>query len=122
MCGLVEWQIACAMDALNTFDIARVEQVIEGARRLNAMEIELDEEVSNIIAGGQPAARDLRLLMATSKCVTNLERAEARKIAKRTRRIAQDNERAKRQHRSNQAFRRNGCTHSSQSAGRIRPD
>jgi phosphate transport system protein len=54
------------------------------------MEIETDEEVSNIIARRQPAARDLRLLMATSKCVTNLERAgdEARKIAKRTRRIA----------------------------------
>jgi phosphate transport system protein len=54
------------------------------------MEIEIDEEASNIIARRQPTARDLRLLMATSRCVTNLERAgdEARKIAKRTRRIA----------------------------------
>ncbi|HXZ06829.1 MAG TPA: phosphate signaling complex protein PhoU, partial [Paraburkholderia sp.] len=57
--------------------------------RINAMEIEIDEEVSNIIARRQPAARDLRLLMATSKCITNLERAgdEARKVAKRARRI-----------------------------------
>jgi len=92
MGGLVESQIACAMDALNTFDMAFVEQVLEGERRLNEMEIELDEEVSNIIARRQPAARDLRLLMATSRCVTNLERAgdEARKIAKRTRRIARE--------------------------------
>jgi phosphate transport system protein len=92
MGGLVESQIACAMDALNAFDMALVEQVIEEERRLNAMEIEIDEEVSNIIARRQPAARDLRLLMAASKCITNLERAgdEARKIAKRTRRIARE--------------------------------
>ena len=92
MGGLVESQVARAMEALTTFDLALVEQVIEGEHRLNAMEIEIDEEVSNIIVRRQPAARDLRLLMATSKCVANLERAgdEARKIAKRMRRIAMD--------------------------------
>src|SRR6202049_4080542 len=92
MGGLVELQVARGMEALTTFDLAPVEQVIEGEHRLNAMEIEIDEEVSNIIVRRQPAARDLRLLMATSKCVANLERAgdEARKIAKRMRRIAMD--------------------------------
>ncbi|MDT8840193.1 phosphate signaling complex protein PhoU [Paraburkholderia fungorum] len=92
MGGLVELQIARAMEALSTFDLAVVEQVMEDEHRLNAMEIEIDEELSNIIARRQPAARDLRLLMAVSKSITNLERAgdEARKIAKRTRRIAQE--------------------------------
>jgi phosphate transport system protein len=92
MGGLVESQIAYAMEALNTWDVALVEQVIDGERRLNAMEIAIDEEVTNIIARRQPAARDLRLLMATSRCVANLERAgdEAQKIAKRTRRIVMD--------------------------------
>ena len=92
MGGLVESQIALAMEVVNTFDLPLVERVLEGERRLNAMEIEIDEVVSNIIARRQPAARDLRLLMATSKCVANLERAgdEARKIAKRMRRIAMD--------------------------------
>src|ERR1700693_4851661 len=92
MGGLVESQVARAMKALTTFDLALVEQVIEGEHRLNAMEIEIDEEVSNIIVRRQPAARDLRLLMATSRCVANLERAgdEARKIAKRMRRIAEN--------------------------------
>jgi len=92
MGGLVEAQISRAMEALNTFDLTLVEQVIEGEHRLNAMEIEIDEEVSNIIVRRQPTARDLRLLMAASKCITNLERTgdEARKIAKRTRRIAME--------------------------------
>ena len=90
MGGLVEAQIACAIETLNTFDLRLVEQVLQGEHRLNAMEIEIDEEVSNIIVRRQPTARDLRLLMAASKCIANLERAgdEARKIAKRTRRIA----------------------------------
>ena len=92
MGGLVEAQIAQAMHALCTFDMAIVDQVLEDEHRLNAMEIDIDEEVSNIIARRQPAARDLRLLMSVSKTVTNLERAgdEARKIAKRTRRIDKD--------------------------------
>jgi len=90
MGGLVESQIAYAMQALDTFELDFVDLVLEGERRLNGMEIEIDEEICNVIARRQPAARDLRLLMAASKCVTNLERAgdEARKIAKRIRRIA----------------------------------
>ncbi|KAK46210.1 transcriptional regulator PhoU [Caballeronia jiangsuensis] len=90
MGGLVEQQVARAMRALEAFDPDIVEQVLEDEHRLNAMEVQVDEELSNIIARRQPAARDLRLLMAASKTITNLERAgdEARKIAKRTRRIA----------------------------------
>ena len=92
MGGLVEQQIARAMQALDTFDLDIVEQVIADEHRLNTMEVQIDEELSNIIARRQPAAKDLRLLMAASKTITNLERAgdEARKIAKRTRRIAED--------------------------------
>jgi phosphate transport system protein len=89
MGGLVESQIAHALEALNVFDLALVDQVLGDEHRVNAMEIEIDEELTNIIVRRQPAARDLRLLMATSKCITNLERAgdEARKVVKRLRRI-----------------------------------
>jgi phosphate transport system protein len=92
MGGLVESQIINAMQALNTFDMDIVEAVILAETRLNTMEVEIDEECSNIIARRQPAARDLRLLMAISKTITNLERAgdEAEKIAKRVRRINED--------------------------------
>jgi phosphate transport system protein len=90
MGGLVESQIVHAIEALHECGSDLVERVLADERRLNVMEMEIDEEISNIIARRQPAARDLRLLMAASKCVTNLERAgdEARKIVKRTRRIA----------------------------------
>jgi len=92
MGGLVESQIISAMQALNTFDMDIVEAVVLAEQRLNTMEVEIDEECSNIIARRQPAARDLRLLMAISKTITNLERAgdEAEKIAKRVRRINED--------------------------------
>ncbi|MDB5837268.1 MAG: transcriptional regulator PhoU [Caballeronia sp.] len=92
MGGLVESQIIHAMQALNTFDMEIVEAVVLAEQRLNTMEVEIDEECSNIIARRQPAARDLRLLMAISKTITNLERAgdEAEKIAKRVRRINED--------------------------------
>ncbi|KNH08858.1 Phosphate transport system regulatory protein PhoU [Candidatus Burkholderia brachyanthoides] len=92
MGGLVESQIIAAMQALNEFDIGIADQVIAAETQLNTMEVEIDEECSNIIARRQPAARDLRLLMAISKTITNLERAgdEAEKIAKRVKRINED--------------------------------
>jgi phosphate transport system protein len=48
------------------------------------MEVEIDQEISNIIARRQPTARDLRLLMAISKATANLERMgdEASKMAR----------------------------------------
>jgi len=92
MGGLVESQIVNAMHALNNFNEEAIRQVITAERRVNEMEIEIDQECNNIIARRQPAARDLRLLMAISKAITNLERAgdEAQKIAKRTQRIIND--------------------------------
>ncbi|BCG01747.1 phosphate transport system regulatory protein PhoU (plasmid) [Paraburkholderia sp. PGU19] len=89
MGGLVESQISSVLSLLSKFDSAVVSGVRDVERQLNQMEVEIDDEIINVIARRQPAARDLRLLMATSKCVTNLERAgdEAWKIAKRLQRI-----------------------------------
>ncbi|GCB05874.1 phosphate signaling complex protein PhoU [Ralstonia sp. SET104] len=92
MGGLVEAQIARAMRALANFDTAMCDQVMAVELEVNALEIEIDGDCNNIIARRQPTARDLRLVMAISKTITNLERAgdEAEKIAKRTKRIMQD--------------------------------
>ena len=89
MGGLVESQIALVLELLNAFNASTFSLILEGERHLDKLEVDLDDEVNNVIARRQPAAHDLRLLMATSRCVTNLERAgdEARKIAKRLQRI-----------------------------------
>jgi phosphate transport system protein len=80
--GMVESQISQAVYALAQFDTA--DRVIETEARVNAMEIEIDRELSSIIARRQPTARDLRLLIAISKTTANLERVgdEANKIAR----------------------------------------
>ena len=92
MGGLIEAQITRAMQALNAFDAEIADQVIAAEDTVNTMEVAIDEECSNIIARRQPAARDLRLLLAISKTITNLERAgdEAEKIAKRVKRLMED--------------------------------
>ena len=53
------------------------------------MEMEIDRDLSSIIARRQPTARDLRLLIAISKAIANLERVgdEAAKIARMVQRL-----------------------------------
>jgi phosphate transport system protein len=82
--GMVESQISQAVYALAQFDSDSANRVIETEIRVNAMEIEIDRELSSIIARRQPTARDLRLLIAISKTTANLERVgdEANKIAR----------------------------------------
>lgn len=82
--GLVESQIRQAIYALSQFSMEAVEQVVSIEQRVNAMEVEIDHELSSIIARRQPTARDLRLLIAFSKATANLERMgdEAHKMAR----------------------------------------
>lgn len=82
--GLVESQIRQAIYALSQFSVEVADQVTEAETRVNAMEIEIDRELSSIIARRQPTAGDLRLLIAISKTTANLERVgdEAEKIAR----------------------------------------
>ena len=74
MGGLVEEQIVQAMEALLSGDMEAIERVISNDHRVNAMEVELDESCSHIIARRQPAAGDLRLLITVIKTITDLER------------------------------------------------
>jgi phosphate transport system protein len=82
--GLVETQIRHAVFSLSQFNIEVADQVISTEAQVNAMEVEIDRDLSSIIARRQPTARDLRLLIAISKITANLERAgdESEKIAR----------------------------------------
>jgi phosphate transport system protein len=82
--GLAESQIRQAIHALANFDDAAARQVLVTEERVNAMEVDIDRELSSVIARRQPTARDLRLLMAISKTTANLERVgdEATRIAR----------------------------------------
>ncbi len=84
MGGLVESQIRTAVYALSQFSSEAAGQVMDNESRVNTMEVEIDYDLSSIIARRQPTARDLRLLVAISKTTANLERAgdEAEKIAR----------------------------------------
>src|SRR3990170_2163696 len=84
MGGLVESQIKSAIESLVSGNVALMNRVIEDDHRVNAMEVKIDEACSKILARRQPAAGDLRLVMAVIKTITDLERIgdESEKIAK----------------------------------------
>lgn len=89
MGGMVESQILDATKAFSEMNIDLCKAVIDREKTINTKEIDIDSACTELIARRQPTARDLRLVMAVSKAITNLERAgdEAEKVAKRTRRI-----------------------------------
>lgn len=84
MGGLVEKQVTDSINALLDADSALAASVQENDRRINQMESGIDEEIIRILARRQPAASDLRMIIAIGKSITDLERMgdEAAKIAR----------------------------------------
>lgn len=74
MGGLVEQQLSFAMQALHKEDVELARKVVADDHKVNAMEVSIDEACTRIIAKRQPAAKDLRLIMAIIKTITDLER------------------------------------------------
>lgn len=84
MGGLVESQFNDAIASFRSGDIVQAEQVIKSDENVNRLEVTLDDACSHLIVRRQPAANDLRTVMATLKAITDLERIgdEATKIAR----------------------------------------
>jgi phosphate transport system protein len=74
MGGFVEQQIENAMKALADDNIELAEHVITQDYQVNALEVNIDEECLKVLARRQPAASDLRLIVAVIKTITDLER------------------------------------------------
>jgi len=91
MGGLVEEQIMRAVESLVGGKLAMADEVIAHDHNVNALEVQIDEEVAHIIAKRQPTASDLRMLMMVVKTITDLERIgdEASKIARMAKLIHQ---------------------------------
>jgi phosphate transport system protein len=89
MGGLAEAQVAQAIYALVNFSGETASQVLLHEERVNQMEIDIDRDLSSIIARRQPTARDLRLLIAISKTIGNLERVgdEAARVGRTVQRL-----------------------------------
>jgi phosphate transport system protein len=94
MGGLVEAQIKRVINSLTKFSISEIDDVLATEARIDQMEVEIDKALTTVIARRQPAARDLRLLLAISKVTANLERAgdEAHKIGKRVKSLVESGE------------------------------
>ena len=86
---VVELQVDQAIGSLINFNGDLAAKVLVDEQRVNAMEMAIDRDLFGVISKRQPTARDLRLLIAISKSIGNLERIgdEASKIARTVQRL-----------------------------------
>jgi len=91
MGGLVEQQIRNAVQSLVEGDVPLAESVVSRDVEVNKAEVNIDEECTHIIARRQPAATDLRLVIAVIKTITDLERIgdQAERVARMGTRLAE---------------------------------
>jgi phosphate transport system protein len=84
MGGMVETQFDEALNAFRVGNAELADKVRADDQAVNQLEVQLDDACSHLIVRRQPAANDLRTVMATIKVITDLERIgdEASKIAR----------------------------------------
>lgn len=92
MGGLVEKQVKDAVASLVESDSHLASEVRKGDKKVNQMQLAIDEACTQVLARRQPAASDLRLVLVAIRASSDLERIgdEASKIAKATLRLAEE--------------------------------
>nr|WP_227870764.1 phosphate signaling complex protein PhoU [Orrella marina] len=92
MGGCVQSMIADAMEVLATGDAECFERVKENEKQVNQLELDIDDRITTMLARRQPLGFDLRLLLAVTKMLTDMERCgdEAERIAVLGRRMHED--------------------------------
>lgn len=84
MGGLVERQLEMAITALKDGESENAEFVVSNDYKINAFDVDIDEQCTKILALRQPTASDLRLVMTVIKTTADLERIgdEAKRVAR----------------------------------------
>ncbi|MDD9891212.1 MAG: phosphate signaling complex protein PhoU, partial [Gammaproteobacteria bacterium] len=94
MGGAVEKQLSDALTSVVDADSGLGKRIMKEDDEIDAMELKIDEECSLILARRQPAASDLRLVLAIIKTVRDLERIgdESAKIARMGVKLSEEGE------------------------------
>ncbi len=89
MSGLVEKSLHDSVESLKQLDVSIAESVIMADKKINSIEMEIDEFAIKLIATQQPVATDLRRIFSAIKIASDLERIAdlSVNIAKVTRRL-----------------------------------
>lgn len=97
MGGLVEQQVRDGLKSLLDSDLILAKKVVDNDVQVNSLEVEIDENCTQILARRQPAASDLRLMVSIIKTITDLERVgdEAAKLGKNALKISDDGQAAR---------------------------
>jgi phosphate transport system protein len=72
--SMVDTAISLSIQALKERDQVLAQQIIADDERINELRFKIEEECVSLIARQQPAARDLRLIVAAMNIVLDLER------------------------------------------------
>jgi phosphate transport system protein len=97
MGGLVESQVHTALTAFESADLQLAQQAIDADKRVNDLEIDVDQMVNYVIVRRQPTAGDLRMITGVAKVITDLERIgdEASKIARAVKWLHEKNDQSR---------------------------